>query len=883
MNRTIVRCLTCLLLLAFAPATPAGVAIWAERGIDTHAPWTLAVDPAHPERLLAGTVVHGLFRSLDGGLSWNPLPLGDPGISALAFSPTDSSRVYAGSGHGRLFASDDGGEHWTPLPRDDAISGDPIWRILVAPDDPHQLYVVTGGDLFLSRDGGMSWHEASPGGVAPGGGHLFPAVVALDPDDGDTLLVGVRDATANGVIRSEDGGMSWDLTGLSLRQGITSLAIFPGDGDTVVAGEDSGRLWFSDDGGRRWQTRTPILPQGLFELRFDTGGRLYAATRPGIFQSDDLGMDWRPGIPGWIHQMSVGGDTVVGLSGYPEQLLISEDRGGRWETRSADVVSPMPWPESPVDGVLYRLAGPYTHETELWRSDDSGRHWRLQQQWTFADDVPVQAGGLLVWDARTPETLIADGFGELLRSRDGGHHWEVLQECFFCEYTAALTDPGTPGRLVVGGQDQNQIMPTAGATVWISQDDGRNWRAIQLGAPQRVHGLILDPADPAALLVGTDQGVFHVAASGAVSDLTRRPDWSVRALAAGGGRLYAAIDGGAGPHGVAVSGDGGATWTLQNQGLAPGVPPVGLVVDPGDPRHLWVGLGPRLPYPNGRPGDAATPPGSGVYQSHDGGVHWTALNHGLTDTRLESLRLSPSGRQLLAESSTLFTLPLDRPVIWWDPDRSGMGVVLDQVAGRLWGLVYFYDADGRGRWASFVGVLRGRRLETELLGFTGPAPGEPWDPARVRSTPVGEITLQFQSALGARLEMSVDGVRDTLLIQPFLADAWGPVNRIWWQPTTAGQGIILAQVGEMLYGGWFFFDDSGEETWRVFQGRLVDGTLEAELLRFSGPSPGGPWDPAAVTGHTDGTVEITVVGPDRLRFQYRVGEASGTLALVPFP
>src|ERR687893_2528620 len=75
----------------------------------------LAVDPEDPDTLYVGTSDEGLFKSADGGTSWEELPgIGHPRVTAVAVSPADGA-VYAGTEPSALFVSRDGGASWREL------------------------------------------------------------------------------------------------------------------------------------------------------------------------------------------------------------------------------------------------------------------------------------------------------------------------------------------------------------------------------------------------------------------------------------------------------------------------------------------------------------------------------------------------------------------------------------------------------------------------------------------------------------------------------------------------------------------------------------------------------------------------------------------------
>jgi photosystem II stability/assembly factor-like uncharacterized protein len=129
----------------------------------------LVVDP--DGRVLANTE-SGVFRSRDGGESWeslSPPPPSCPGIGALAVDPTDANRILLGTGSstppcGAVLISLDGGASWTDAP---VFFDGPVTDLLVDPSDPSVVYAATGpveapptpGRVLISRDGGHNWSD----------------------------------------------------------------------------------------------------------------------------------------------------------------------------------------------------------------------------------------------------------------------------------------------------------------------------------------------------------------------------------------------------------------------------------------------------------------------------------------------------------------------------------------------------------------------------------------------------------------------------------------------------------------------------------------------------------------------------------------------------
>ena len=236
-------------------------------------------------------------------------------IIGLAVSPDDAGIVVAGTLNvpvpAGIYRSTDGGYTWSranvDLPPDTSVAS-----IRFDPQDGNRVLAADGGfgNLFISEDGGLNWRqeESINQVLTPnsGIGRLFTRI-----ENGLTVFyAGTR---YDGVIRSFDGGLSWEWYGEGLTGSALRVRAFADKDGALYAGTHDG-VWRLTADAAYWQRVD--LPAGIIARGMTIlDGRLYVGTfASGLYLSDD-GYNWiqDPSFPAGvlIYDLTVSGQEVV--------------------------------------------------------------------------------------------------------------------------------------------------------------------------------------------------------------------------------------------------------------------------------------------------------------------------------------------------------------------------------------------------------------------------------------------------------------------------------------------------------------------------------------------------------------------------------------------
>ncbi len=238
--------------------------LWKQRGPANVGGRTrgLIVDPDDPthETWFAGAATGGIWKTTDGGQTWTCLTDHFPNLSAntLAMAESDRNIIYAGTGE-----SFPGGTY------------------------------LKGNGVFKSTDKGTNWIQLAS--TANNEDFAYVNRLVIDPSDADIVVV----ATEKGIMRTSDGGLSWNKVYESTR-GVEDLKADPDNFNNLYAGENSTGILKSTDAGVTWALSSNGISGGeRFELAVSPVNSSYVYASQNInsnesyvYRSTDAGANW---------------------------------------------------------------------------------------------------------------------------------------------------------------------------------------------------------------------------------------------------------------------------------------------------------------------------------------------------------------------------------------------------------------------------------------------------------------------------------------------------------------------------------------------------------------------------------------------------------------
>jgi hypothetical protein len=497
--------LCCLALVAGSVAT-AGINSWTETGPGGGEIRAIASQPGQPNTVLATALGGRLYRSANGGASWQRWPVefnGEP--NQLLFDPADATRVFVVANF--LYRSQNTGTSFDVVA---PPGGTPFAEIAFATSGT--LFGLRADDrLFRSDDHAESWVAlpappwATPADVV--------SKLTVDPDDANRLFVYVRGV---GIYRSIDGGMSWidpaaNGPGSNINAPVNQIVIKPGNGNIIQALTDNG-AFFSIDAGLSWTVKFPNLPcyTGAFDPLTTNNfvmvchqGVTYLSADSGEFTALTFGEKLHI-TRAWGLKFEINGAGKM-LMATTDGPMISNDSGASFDVSASGIhVESLRSVSAADDGTVYAIFNPGPNG--IYRRSATGYdlinfgslQTILSSSYNLSAVVTAAQDSALIHVLNAPNGV--------LRSTTSGNVWSVEHPTFYPNrlLSSIVRDPSNPAILYVGTNSDG---------VWRTTDDGLNWSQRSATNALSATTLTVDPANPDVLYAGgfvpgTGNGVY---------------------------------------------------------------------------------------------------------------------------------------------------------------------------------------------------------------------------------------------------------------------------------------------------------------------------------------------------------------------------------------
>ncbi|MGD0709542.1 MAG: T9SS type A sorting domain-containing protein [Bacteroidales bacterium] len=576
--------------------------------------------------------------------SWTPLGMTDwingnsgysPGngrINAIAVDPNNANVIYAGSPSGGVWKSNNGGATWNTT--FDYMPRIGVSTIVIDKNNSNIVYIGTGdrdaGDcagigILKSIDAGSSWNMTGMDNTSNGN---VVCRMLINPMNSNSIIA----ACSDGMYKSNNAATTWTKWSGSSSQ-FYDVEYKPGD-TTIVYATTSDSFYKSVNGGKTFTKITSTLPSGStrYEIAVAPSNSNYvylvasngSYTFGGLYRSTDSGASFavQSTTPN-IFDYATDGSGTSGQGWYDLCIVVSP-------TNAEEI---------------------YVGSINQWKSTDGGVNWTNLTNWTYPPSTPGQythcdeheliypAGGTKIYTGTD---------GGIYYSTNGGVAWTNISAGLGITQCYKLGGTESDANLIVAGAQDNGVIKYSGSSTWIqlygadgfesaidftdktiiysevyngsmlkSTDGGNNWATDVQPSGQSgawCTPFIIHPTNHNLLYMGfndvykTSDGTSSWTAissglcSSSLSTLESAPSDSNYIYAAYNSDLY-------------VTKNSGTNWATKTPNSSMYI--TGIVVDETNPAKLWIcGTGTST---------------SKVYYSKDAGNSWTDITSNLTN------------------------------------------------------------------------------------------------------------------------------------------------------------------------------------------------------------------------------------------------------------
>ncbi len=489
-------------------------------------------------------------------------------LNTVAFHPTNPDILWVGAAGGGIWKTTDGALTWTTTTDQQPVLG--VSDIAVHPTAPDTLYIATGDadgqdsrsiGVLKSADGGLSWQPTGLNWSVTNGRYIRRLI--MNPVNPRTLFC----ASSNGIYRTHDGGDTWAQVASG---SYIDIEFKPNDTATLYIatnGSAPARILRSTNGGNNWATAT-ILP---YTRRAEIAVTPAAPNRVevvGAFDSSSgLSGMWRSTDGGQSFAKYLAGDCSTNM--LNGSFTGSGCRGQGFYDLTL-CINPSDSNDIWVGGVIN------------WNSLDNGQNWQPRTFWYNTSNAPTVHADkhMTVFHPYQPNVLLDCNDGGLYVSPDGGSSWMDLSNGLGISqiYRIAVAQTDTT-RVLIGMQDNGSREVYQG--LWYERTGGDGMDCL------------IDPTD------GDVQYGSYVY-----------------------GELYRTFNGWASKTTISDNIPG----TPQGAWLTP------MKLDPTDPATIYAGY-------------------KELYVSHDWGDTWQAISNGFGGRNISDFAVAPSNTAFIYVST----------------------------------------------------------------------------------------------------------------------------------------------------------------------------------------------------------------------------------------
>ena len=557
---------------------------WQVMGPDGGDARSLAYDAQNPDHILLGTSTGQMFSSEDAGKTWTRLArLGgeDYVLDHISIDSQNSKRIYVSAWSvssqqiGEIFRSKDGGRSWDTLP---AMHGKSIRALHMFKGDSHILVAGALDGVYRSKDGGDSWEHLSPANSSE---IKNIESIAIDPKDPNTIYAG----TWHLAWKTTDAGANWQHInkGMIDDSDVFSVIVDHDNPSVVFASACSG-IYKSVSGGDLFSKiqgipfsarRTRVLKQDPTNENI-----VYAGTTEGLWKTTDLGKVWKR-----VSNPEVVVNDVMVDPRDSNRVLLATDRSGVMaSTDGASSWSPSNkgYAHRYVSAILADAKDENTmyvavvNDREfggVFYSSDAGQHWLQKAAGLGGKDV-------FALKQAANGTLVAGTNHGIYSLDHNGSTWKpmnvVVVEHTTMTKVASKTKKGKSKEVAHTTYQKSQLearvndleiepsrwLAATSAGIFVSTDQGKMWKG---GEVLGQKDFVSVRASGSTILAATRSSVFVSDDAGKEWKKGGLPTYvvSIRSAAIASDSQFVV----ASREGAYRSEDGGLTWQQANNGL----------------------------------------------------------------------------------------------------------------------------------------------------------------------------------------------------------------------------------------------------------------------------------------------------------------------------